>query len=103
MRKRSGIYIENESRWSYTRQDETERADLVAAAGKPPSHRPTSSPLPSTTPALVLLGQRTDRPPHGCARLDDMTAGCSAHPPVPQFKKTGLETSTCRTNFFNKV
>lgn len=39
-------------------------------SGKPPSHRPTSSPLPSTTPALMLLGQWTGWQPHGCTGLD---------------------------------
>lgn len=72
-------------------------------SGKPPSHRPISSPLPSTTPALVLLGQWTGWQPHGCTGLDVTSAGCSAHPPVSQFEQTGLETSACRTNFIKKV
>lgn len=47
MRKRSDIYIENESRWSDTRQDMTEPADLVVAVGSPPPTGPPAAPCPA--------------------------------------------------------
>lgn len=102
MRKRSDIYIENESRWSDTRQDMTKPADLVAAVGSPPPTGPPAAPCPARPqPSCCWASGRADSLMVVLGWM--ASTGCSAHPPVSQFEQTGLETSACRTNFIKKV